>query len=623
MCGITGIFNLDGEVVQKQHLERMNNKISHRGPDDDGLFIDGPVGLGHRRLSIIDLSSAGHQPMFIEDGRYSMVYNGEIYNFKEVQTKLKDYNFTSSTDSEVILAAYAKWGAECLTHLNGMFAFAIWDNEEQEMFIARDRLGIKPLYYYQSDSHFIFGSELRAILEHPSYTSSVDTDALTEYLRYTTVHAPRTILKGIKMMEAGYWAKIKGKNVDFQQYWDITKNNTEKSANKTYSEVCADVKDLFVKAVNRRMLSDVPLGAFLSGGIDSSAIVAVMAQNKDAEVKTFSITFDESKYDESPYSDLVSEKYKTNHTQIQLKAEDCLKYLPDALAAFDHPSADGVNTYIVSRVTKEAGITVALSGLGSDEIFAGYKTTFGRLHNLKKIDWLWNIPKPIRHAAGSLINNIKNSASSQKLADVLDRPNISIENTYPLVRQVWIDHQISALLGKDLEPNSEQIYLESKKNNLSSLPDLSKVSVGELRFYVQSILLRDTDQVSMVHPLEVRVPFLDHELVEYVMGVKDEYKFGSTPKKLLVDALGDLLPYEVVHRPKMGFGFPWELWMKNELKDFCASHIQNLANRSFMDSKEVHHAWESFLKGERLFNWTRLWSLIVLESWLEKNDIKN
>lgn len=629
MCGINGIYGLDDTLLAKQRIAAMNTCMKHRGPDDEGVFAKEKIALGHRRLSIIDLSAAGHQPMSSVDGRYHIVYNGELYNYQELKFELKRvvansgqqaYFFQTSTDTEVIIAAYARWGADCLKRFNGMFAFAIWDEQQKELFVARDRMGIKPLYYCLTSGIFAFSSEIRSLLQSELVPRKLDAAALVDYLRYQTVHAPDTIVKGIKMLMPGHYLHLKNEKVIAHCYWDMIKNTNTQAAGKNYQEVCKDVNTLLTKAVERRLIADVPFGAFLSGGIDSSAIVGLMSKVSTEKVKTFSITFDEQEFSEARYAQLIAKKFDTEHHEIKLQPADFIAQLPQALKAMDHPSGDGPNTYIVSKATKEAGITMALSGLGGDELFAGYDV-FNRYLELKSKKLLTRMPYFLRASGGNALTLVKPGVASEKIAELLKQPSIDFSSFYTLSRQVLLDKKIKTLLKNTILPKNK-ITEQLKEQDFSSLAsDISKVSYGEMSTYMQNVLLRDTDQMSMAHALEVRVPFMDYTLVEYVLGLPDKFKIPSSPKKLLVDALGDLLPPEIVNRPKMGFTFPWRQWMQQELKSFCEEKMLALSKRSFFAEQEVLKLWRGFLANDPQLTWSRIWYLVVLENWLQENKI--
>lgn len=624
MCGINGIYNISKLEDPRNEVLRMNQKSAHRGPDASGSFVDDFIALGHNRLSVIDLSVSANQPFFSNDDRYVIVFNGEIYNFKEIKGKIPDYHFTTGSDTEVVLAAYIEWGEKCLNYFNGMFAFAIWDKVERQVFIARDRLGIKPLYYFDNNNSFVFSSELRSVMACSLVPEKVDSVALVDYLRYNTVHAPNTIIEGVKMLMPGHFIKLSEDVYENKKYWDANLNINRKSENQTYDDIKGNVRSLLEDSVKRRLVSDVPFGAFLSGGIDSSAIVGLMSTVGNTKVNTFNISFAEEEYSEAKYARIIAEKFQTNHTEIKLTPEDFLKDLPEALQAMDHPSGDGPNSYIVSKVTKENGITVALSGLGGDELFAGYDI-FPRAVSLLDKKWLYSFPVGLRKLMGKGLQTIKPSIASDKIVATITQKYLELPFYYPINRQVLMDDSIKKLLDKGILPENEvfKFGLENIDVNTTGFksPFLSKVSFMEMNTYMQNVLLRDTDQMSMAHALEVRVPFLDHQLVEYVYGVDDKWKFPYTPKKLLIDSLGDLLPKEVVNRPKMGFVLPWEKWMKGELKGFCEENLKNLAARDLLNSDELWKIWENFQKGEKKVTWSRIWPLVVLGYWLDQNNI--
>ena len=633
MCGICGIWGINDRSEMENHLNAMNKALSHRGLDDDGFFIEdrSGVGLAHRRLSIIDLSSAGHQPMHSHDERFTIVFNGEIYNFLELKQELKDYPYRTHTDTEVILAAYAKWGKNAPLHLHGMFAFAIWDHIEKTLFLARDRLGIKPLYLYQNDSTILFSSEIRSLLASGLVPRKLNTNALNDYLAYQTVHAPDTIIRDVTMLMPGHSLFIDKNLQGFRNlgglpqtaYWDPLSTYRKDVTDFPKERIQKDIYELLYKAVEKRLIADVPFGAFLSGGIDSSIVVGLMSRVSSQAVRTFSVTFNEATYSEAPYAEIIAKRFKTEHTDIRLTPEDFLRELPLALEAMDHPSGDGPNTYVVSKVTRNAGITMALSGLGGDELFAGYDI-FARSMKLNQYRWLVGFPKFVRTAVGTSLQKIRPSVATDKLRNLLELKNWNLSQTYPISREVLLpSDRLSLMGGNDGRINKVGSMLEELEQNDSfeQMANLSKVSVAELSSYLQNVLLRDTDQMSMASALEVRVPFLDHELVEYVLGVNDSHKYPSTPKKLLVEATGDLLPDDIVRRKKMGFQLPWQKWLKNELYDFGSDRINRLSERELLNPSAVKELWQQYLRNDPRVTWSRVWPLIVLEEWMEINHV--
>ncbi|MGZ3865330.1 MAG: asparagine synthase (glutamine-hydrolyzing) [Bacteroidia bacterium] len=623
MCGISGIISSchpSDKIIPA--LQRMNNAIAHRGPDAEGTWNDGYAYLGHRRLSIIDLSDAGKQPLFSYDKRYAIVYNGELYNYKELRLQLqravqgtseRPYLFSTQTDTEVILASYLRWGIDCLQHFNGMYAFAIYDTVEKTVFIARDRMGIKPLYYSFQNETLVFASEIRSVLKSGLVEKNIKRDSLVDYLQYQTVHAPDTIIEGINMLMPGNFIWLEKGEFKIQPYWQIEKSINYESEEKSYNEICGDVRNLFYAAVERRLVADVPFGAFLSGGIDSSAVVGAMTKVSSQQVKTFSVIFDESEFSEAQYARIVAKKFNTDHHEIKLSPKDFLLQLPEALNAMDHPSGDGPNTYIVSKATRKAGITMALSGLGSDEIFCGYEI-FKRSYKLEKQWWMNFVPRLFRAPAGIAMKNFGKSVSAQKMGEIISKPLMNFVSSYPLSRQVLLDSEVKKLLKREELPMNKVYRLLRMLDYDKKDHRLTKYSIAEISTYMQNVLLRDTDQMSMAVALEVRVPFLDYKLVEYVLGVSDKHKYPHTPKKLLTDSLQELLPPEIINRKKMGFVLPWEQWMKNELKDFCRERLNSLEDMG-LSGPHVDVLWERFLKNDPRINWSRIWPLVTLSNW--------
>jgi asparagine synthase (glutamine-hydrolysing) len=631
MCGINGIFGLADREKSGSAIRLMNQALSHRGPDDEGVYEDEYISLGHRRLAIIDLSPAGHQPFFSFDKRYCIVYNGELYNFRELRFELqriaKDslhfaYPFSTQSDTEVILAAYMRWGKDCVKHFNGMFAFAVWDIQKQELFIARDRLGIKPLYYYSRNKMFLFSSELRALLRTGIVPRRADPEGLIDYLRYQTVHAPRTIIQGVGMLMPGQHVLVSEAGIKVEQYWDLPGiTSSLPDLKEDYKKVCSNVHELLLKSVERRLIADVPFGAFLSGGIDSSIIVGLMSQLASGKVKTFSVSFEESAFSEAKYAQKIATKFQTEHHEIKLKITDFFKELPEALRAMDHPSGDGANTYVVSKATKNEGITMALSGLGGDELFAGYPV-FTRTMELQRKQWITKFPRGLRKAAGKLYRLSKPGTSSDKMAEMIGLDSFDLVSTYPLSRQVMPDHEIRKLLKTAvLSPNLVRTRL-SEFPVFPSDKMLTAVSLAETCTYMENTLLRDADQMSMAVALEVRVPFLDHSLVEYVLSLPDRVKYPYSPKKLLVDSVAGLLPEDIVNRPKMGFTLPWKEWMKTELRSFCEEKMQALSTRSSFNKEEIMNLWNAFLADSPRVTWSRVWYLVVLEYWLTEHQVE-
>ncbi|MFB6257811.1 MAG: asparagine synthase (glutamine-hydrolyzing) [Flavobacteriales bacterium] len=625
MCGINGIYGIPEQERGKAAIERMNDALAHRGPDDEGRYHHQELFLGHRRLSIIDPSEEGRQPMQDPEGRYVLVYNGELYNHQALRERLASYPFRSRTDSEVVLAAYREWGASCLERFNGMFAFGIYDREKNELFLARDRSGIKPLYFFQDDRKFLFSSEIRGLLASEEVPRELSTSGLLDYCRYQTVHAPQTILKGVNMLLPGHSMLVTENEVRVNKYWDAAERFDRRGSNMTEDAIKKEIRKLLTQAVEKRMMSDVPYGAFLSGGVDSSIVVALMAEAKREKVRTFSIVFDDPNYDEGAHARAIAEQYGTEHHEIELKPEDLLEKLPEVLGAMDHPSGDGPNNYLVSQATAGSGISMALSGLGGDELLAGY-SMFEQAYRIEDRKWVMSFPKDLRRIPGALLRKFRPSVASDKKDALLSLDYWELEYFYPLFRRMFSDRTIKHFLRLErMEADPVHRFLLKRiapQTPGFELPYLSRISYAELHSYLANVLLRDTDQMSMAHSLEVRVPFLDHELIQFVLGIPDRVKYPRSPKRLLAEAMEGLVPRSVIDRPKMGFTLPWQSWLTGELREFSEERIQGLQERELFWPEGIRWLWESFKKGDPRVNWARVWYLIVLEDWLERYGIR-
>lgn len=622
MCGINGIISqsLNNDERIKVIL-KMNGLLAHRGPNANSVFNDEFISLGHTRLSIIDLSENSNQPLYSNDRRYVIVYNGELYNYKQLKLTLQQsaigassqpYFFQTQSDTEVVLAAYIRWGNDCLKYFNGMFAFAVYDIKTQKTFIARDRYGVKPLYYHYSEKGFVFSSEIRAILNSGFKNFTINKTVLPEYAQFQSISYPNTIVKGIKQLEPGSYIEYDGTKPVITQYYRL---NIQPNQTLTYEETTQKISELLHHAVQQRLEADVPFGAFLSGGIDSSAIVGLMSSISSDPINTFNISFDESEFSESNYARLIAKKYNTKHTEIKLQPSDFLKTLPEALNKMDSPGGDGINTYIVSKATKEAGITMAMSGIGGDELFAGYDL-FKNLYKLQSKSWLNAFPGFVRKGIGKGLILKEKSIKNLKLNDVLSLPTVNLINAYHLNRALFAKSQLK-LIAK-----TEPMFPDHLVKSVHQDYLLSAISINEISTYLCNTLLRDTDQMSMAVALEVREPFLDSNLVDFVLSVPDKFKYPSTPKKLLVDSLKDILPDEIVHRKKMGFTLPWKFWLQNELKSFCESNLNELENKGLFQKGEIIAIWNDFLNNKKTVTWSRIWHFVALNYWIETNKLE-
>jgi asparagine synthase (glutamine-hydrolysing) len=640
MCGIVGIL-ARGSAVDPEVLERATRSLAHRGPDDEGTIIVREssaelvqVGLGNRRLAILDLSPLGHQPMQDPETRNWIVHNGELYNFRDVRAKLEreGVEFHSQSDTEVVLKAYACWGERCVGEFRGMFAFAIWDAQRKRLFVARDPMGIKPLYYFQSERHFLFASELRTLLGTGLVPRKMDAAGLESYLAFGSVYEPLTLVEGVRMLRPGSFLIWEHGKVKETQYWDLgeagdaaaSSSREPDSASRTQLE--ERVHAAIDESVRMQLVSDVPVGVFLSGGIDSSALVGILRRS-GVQASTFSIVFREAEFSEAEHSRVVAECFKTDHHEISVSQDDVFGAIPSAFGAMDQPTMDGVNTYFVSQQARAAGVKVALSGLGGDELFAGY-ANFRSVPRMEYFSQWWtHVPAGMRGAAAGIFTSLRAENDQNRKLAALVRENGRIVHPYFLARMLFTPEQRARLLQKGGEddlaasPNGSatgaNAELRSRLAHTSRMDPVNRVSYLEARCYMLNTLLRDSDFMSMAHGLEVRVPLIDHRLAEETLAVPGAWKLSSdTPKPLLVGALRGALPDSIVHRPKRGFTLPFERWVREGLRTEVEASIGRIEGGALggrIRGAEARRVWSDFLRGAT--SWTRPWSLFVLERW--------
>jgi asparagine synthase (glutamine-hydrolysing) len=640
MCGIAGVVTprSSDDLEPRAAVARMVRALAHRGPDGTGLVdcalppaADGPRAvLGHTRLAIIDLSARAAQPMASPRRPMWLTFNGEIYNFADIRRDLeaRGRRFESDSDSEVILQGFEEWGRAVIPRLRGMFAFALWDGERGELTLARDRFGIKPLYVHQTATRLVFASEVRALLASGLTPRRLDRQALDLYLRYQTVPTPRTLIDGVRMMPPGTAMTMRagGRGVP-EPYWDLLDAVSPEAARDDLGTRASVVRDLLREAAALHLVSDVPVGVFLSGGIDSSALVSLV-RAAGQRPRTFAVALAGTPQDETRYARAVARAFDADHCEIPLDEEVIVRQLPEALAAVDHPSGDGINTYVVSRAVREAGVKVALSGLGGDELFGGYPS-FDRLARLPAYAdfWRWT-PPAVRRAAAAAVRSIgRESVAAVKAAAVIESDG-TVPGTFPVLRELFSRDQRASLLGAhqagESEPDPYAELLAEAAARGRAVDVMALVSYAEARTYMHDVLLRDTDQMSMCHGLEVRVPLLDHRLAEYVVGLPSGAKIRTgRSKPLLVDSLDLALPPAGVDRPKQGFVLPFDRWMRGALRPLCEQHLgrDGLAGRGLLEPKAVDALWARFLARSPQTTWSRVWTLVALDAWLERTGV--
>jgi asparagine synthase (glutamine-hydrolysing) len=639
MCGISGYFSTNNFFSRKD-LEAMTNAVAHRGPDAEGFYSDEFCGLGHRRLSIIDLSSRANQPLTSANDRYVIIYNGEVYNFTELGAQIKGITghtndpiqFRTNSDTEVILEAFSAYGVDFVHQLNGMFAIAIYDKVEKALYIFRDRLGIKPLYYYYDGKNFAFASELKSLQELKQLQFNVNENSIKEFLHLGYIPAPGTIYKNFFKLESGSWIKINKDGIEKHRYW-APQNKLSNTLITDKEQALVKISDLIMSSVQYQLKSDVPFGVFLSGGIDSSLITAQAVGLSSIKVNTFSIGFEENSHSESEYAKAVARYLNTDHHEFIVSYKDAINLIEQVLEIYDEPMADSssIPTMLVSKLAKQY-VTVTLSGEGGDELFYGYGSHL----------WAKRLSNPLLNASKRVIASGLSHFSSryQRIGKLLDFPNNVDRKSHIFSQEQYFfsENEINNLL---VNKTSRQISLfqdQSYRNFLriqesQAYPDnlqvkerhltpMEQQALFDLNYYLQDDLLVKVDRASMFYSLETRVPYLDHRLVELALNIHPSLKYkNGVSKYILKEILYQYVPRQLFNRPKQGFAIPLNKWLKNELRYLIDEYLseENIRRFNVVDYKEVKKLINQFMSGtDYLYN--RIWLLIVLHRWLKSKN---
>jgi asparagine synthase (glutamine-hydrolysing) len=613
--------------------------MTHRGPDDAGLFVDpeAGVGLGHRRLAVIDLSEAGRQPMGTDDGMVQIVYNGEVYNFREIRRILakKGHRFRTETDTEVIVSAYNEWGMDCLQRFVGMFALALWDKRIGTLFLARDRIGIKPLYYYYDGGTFLFASELKALMAFDGFPRDIDLDAVPIYLHYQYIPAPRTVFRNTHKLLPGHYLAYDGGSLNQRAYWTLPKVVEGDLFKGDEMEAVDELERILGEAVSCRLISDVPLGALLSGGIDSSIVAALMQKASPVPVRTFSIGFREAGYDEAPWAAQVAKHLGTDHTEFYVTPQEALDLIPRLPEIYDEPFGDAsaVPTSLVSRLARTQ-VTVALSGDGGDEQFAGYVRYWS---TQAMATGFQRLPEPVRKSVGWILEQVPASWVErcympwrdllpqrfrvtnfpdkwQKLVKLMSW--MRVEDLYRMSICYWSDYDLKILCGQGPAPTRfEETFKETE-----GWPILARLMRVDQKTYLPDAMLTKVDRASMAFSLEVRVPLLDHRVVAFTATIPDQFNYrNGTGKYLLRKLLARHVPEALFDRPKMGFGVPIDGWLRRELKDLLLDYLSpdRLRKEGLFRPAEVEKKIREHMDF-KAFHQYRLWALLMWEMWRER-----
>jgi asparagine synthase (glutamine-hydrolysing) len=630
-------------------VRAMTAAMRHRGPDEESILAGHArapgLALGVRRLSIIDLAG-GHQPIWNETKDVAVIFNGELYNYRDLRERLAlcGHRFATQSDTEVLVHAWEEWGEDALTELRGMFAFALLDLRERYatapiLFLARDPLGIKPLYYTQTPEGFAFASEVRALLASGAVPKRLSQDAVTAYLLFGSVSEPVTLLEGMFSLPPGHRMLLhvpeRRRTPRARPWWDPAVSPAARDPQKPrdFPSATKKLRPLLEDAVRAHLIADVPVGLFLSSGLDSGAIAALAAQARTG-IETFTLTFPGSAFDEGELARLAAKRFKTKHTEVPLSGESAVARMDEALGALDQPTMDGINTYFVSWAAKQVGLKVALSGLGGDELFAGYPTFADTPRLSRLIKSAWFVPMPVRRMTAPLVAALAERQGSpdagRKAAAAWAYPD-ALPHAYYFTRTLFPPGQLERIIEPRFRPstvNADGVtleptwlgWLERTADEARKMEPVAKVSWLEMRTYMASTLLRDTDSVSMARSLEVRVPLLDTPLVEFVGSLPDAARRRpGAQKALLVEALGDLLPQEILAQRKRTFTLPWEEWLRGPLRARIEASFADPAPplAAYLRPGGVRSVWTDFLAGKT--NWSRPWSLYVLHEWCRQH----
>ncbi|MDY2587084.1 asparagine synthase (glutamine-hydrolyzing) [Winogradskyella aquimaris] len=630
MCGINGIFKIShSDLNLSKHITAMNNKLSHRGPDDNGFWIDESekLALGQTRLSILDLSSAGHQPMHDLSVNNTITYNGEIFNYKLLNERfLKHEKFNSHSDTETLLKLYKKFGIEMLKHLNGMFAFALWDSEKEELILARDRSGKKPLYYTQMNGHFLFSSELKALFEIPWVKKEIDGRVLYDFLTFNSVPTPNTMFKDIFKFKPGHCMVVGKDGIKaYESFNDLKYKKLNFTSEKELEDL---VYNKLEESVKLRMISDVPVGAFLSGGVDSSAIVALMRQNTPNEIKTFTIGFeDQPDYNELKYADKISKRYNTNHFVKTVTPNDLLEFIPKITDIYDEPQADttAIPIYFISQLAKEENIKVVLNGDGPDELFSGYKNYERYVKTYQYYKIVEKAPGFIKGIANTLINKIR---PGSPIGEIINRLNNKQDFYWPGaggMKEGVKSSLISKEFMESVNGHSSYDYVQKLKKDYYTFLDgqefdfINWLCYSGYRQAITERFLFRADRLGMAHSIEARSPFLNHEMVQLALSIPGEYKIkNGVNKYILKKSLERILPNEILYRKKMGFNLPIREWAKDTIYNGVKDEIKQFNKETNLFNLNTVNSQLHYLKAGNEDYTNSIWTIYFLIHWYKK-----
>ena len=628
MCGLAGFVDFNAKT-SLDTLRKMMDCIAHRGPDDSGHELvqttDFTLGLGFRRLSIIELSALGHQPMFTDDGNYTITFNGEIYNYKEVRKLLETegFFFKTNSDTEVILQSYIKWGKACVKHFIGMFAFVIYDKDKQQLVACRDRAGVKPFLFYHKHHLFLYGSELKSFHQHPHFEKEIDNNAVALYFQHGYIPAPHSIFKNTYKLLPGHWLVLdfKTQQIATEKYWDVTDAYNQTKTKIDYNEALSETEKLLQSACEYRMVADVPVGVFLSGGYDSSLVTALLQSSRTQKLKTFTIGFEEEAFNESSYAKKVATHLGTDHHEYTCTYKEAMDIIPMLPEMYDEPFADSsaIPTYLVSKMARQQ-VTVALSADGGDETFAGYTKYEKALRYCTKLNAVPSFGKTLATLPLRIVNQF--TGGNLAKPDRIEKLKLILKASHPadafnIITQAMTVSEVQHLLVHDFKIGKTAF---DEYNNLKASELLDNFLWLDYKTYMVDDILQKVDRATMAVSLEGREPLLDHRLIEWAAQLPSDFKLhNGISKKILRDITHKFIPKEIMERPKMGFRIPIELWLKNEQKEMLLHYLSKKKIEEFdiFNYKAVDKLLQTYLK-KGIEDFHHIWKILMLQMWMEK-----
>lgn len=619
MSGINGVYQFSGlKSIDKEVIFAMNNSSNH-----ELIYHDDFVLFGNQSTTLIEKSKKIEKPFTDVNERYVVIVDGEIYNSKALKAKLPNYSFKTEALSELISAAYAEWGKKCVDYFDGVFAFSIWDKVEKSMYISRDRMGVKPLYYTLDHDKIIFSSSVKSILKSQLVEKRLRKESVVDYLRFQTVHAPYTIVEEVYSLMPAQYLYFTEEKQELETYW--TPSKTFIYPDNELDTVQNKLESILSTSVEKRLSPNKNVGTFISNDAESAVLVDLMSRKHNQKVNTFSVSIKEDSSTDNTYLNSIAKQFVTNHHELELSFDEFKDFIPTALAFCDQPTGSALSSFLLSDQTKKMGLDVMLSSVGSNELFAGYPV-FDEIPAIQSKKWLASFPNYARKYPGILGHMINGTVESSKKKEILKQEYFDSEYIYQFSRQILMDDQVKNLLTNSKLPLNRVFEITHDLIGYNTdgwaLPTLSRLTVAEFSTFMQNSLLPELNQVHSASSLETKLPFLDQELIEYTLGVKDKFKKPVYPNKLLLESFKKSIEKPVQGQSTSGIELPYDFWMKGELKSFCLEYLNEIKKLTYINAKGVDSLWNAFIGNDKRVNWVRIWHLVVLGHWLKENSIE-